>query len=82
MIKHEQKVYLNDEIEKLTGYHRDDFMSNKVTLLDLYHPEEKERVKIQNRRSFTHRKPYKLPVELDMFGLKNMVRIIINNVLD
>ena len=52
------KVYLNDEIEKLTGYQREDFMSNKISLIDLYHPEDIDRVRkkiekaIQNRQSY------------------------------
>lgn len=54
------KVYLNDEIEKLTGYHRDDFMSNKVTLLDLYHPEEKEELRFRIEEALHNRKPYKV----------------------
>ncbi|MCA1965106.1 MAG: PAS domain S-box protein [Flavobacterium sp.] len=54
------KVYLNDEIEKLTGYHRDDFMSNKVSLLDLYHPDEKEELRFRIDEALHNRKPYKV----------------------
>ena len=54
------KVYLNDEIEKLTGYHRDDFMSNKISLLDLYHPEEKEELRLIIDEALQKRKPYKV----------------------
>lgn len=53
------KVYLNDEIEKLTGYHRDDFMSNKISLLDLYHPDEKEELRLIIDEALQKRKPYK-----------------------
>ena len=53
------KVYLNDEIEKLTGYHRDDFMSNKISLLDLYHPDEKEELRLIIDEALHNRKPYK-----------------------
>ena len=34
------KVYLNDEIEKLTGYSKDDFLQNKIYYIDLVHPED------------------------------------------
>ncbi|AWM13393.1 hypothetical protein DI487_05645 [Flavobacterium sediminis] len=36
------KIYLNNEIERLTGYSKEDFLSNKIKLSDLYHPEDKE----------------------------------------
>ena len=54
------KVYLNDEIEQLTGYHRDDFMSNKLSLLDLYHPDEKEKLRFIIDEALHNRKPYKV----------------------
>lgn len=34
------KVYLNDEIEKLTGYPKEDFLQNKIFYIDLVHPED------------------------------------------
>lgn len=34
------KVYLNDEIKKLTGYSKDDFLQNKIYFIDLVHPED------------------------------------------
>jgi len=34
------KVYLNDEIEKLTGYPKEDFLSNKRYYIDLVHPDD------------------------------------------
>ncbi|MFV8347536.1 PAS domain S-box protein [Flavobacterium sp. ZB4P13] len=36
------KIYLNDEIEKLTGYLKSDFLENKLSFLDLLHPEDKK----------------------------------------
>ena len=54
------KVYLNDEIEKLTGYHRDDFMNNKISLLDLYHPDEKKELRFIIEEALQNRKPYKV----------------------
>nr|WP_294935960.1 PAS domain S-box protein [uncultured Flavobacterium sp.] len=38
------KVFLNAEVEKLTGYTREDFFEGRISLFDLYHPEEKEQV--------------------------------------
>jgi PAS domain S-box-containing protein len=34
------KIYLNDEIEKLTGYPKEDFLLNKIFYIDLVHPED------------------------------------------
>ncbi len=48
------KVFVSDEIEKLTGYIKNDFLENKISFLSLIHPEEKEdvlneqKIKIQN----------------------------------
>jgi len=36
------KIYLNDEIEKLTGYPKEDFLQNKIFYIDLVHPDDLE----------------------------------------
>jgi len=38
--EHWTKIYLNDEIEKLTGYSKTDFLENKVYYLDVVHPDD------------------------------------------
>jgi len=38
--EHWTKIYLNDEIEKLTGYSKNDFLENKVFYLDVVHPDD------------------------------------------
>lgn len=38
------KLYINDEVEKLTGYKKSDFLDNKIQYLDLIHHEDKQRV--------------------------------------
>lgn len=58
------KVYLNDEIEKLTGYHRDDFMNNKVSLVDLYHPDEVEAVREKIENALHNKKSYQVTCRL------------------
>ncbi|MCL9808777.1 PAS domain S-box protein [Flavobacterium luminosum] len=35
------KVYLNDEIEKLTGYTKAEFIKGEINILDLVHPDDK-----------------------------------------
>ncbi|MFN3968289.1 PAS domain S-box protein [Flavobacterium sp.] len=39
------KIYLNDEIEKLTGYPKEDFLNNKIFYIDLVHPDDIEIVR-------------------------------------
>ena len=39
------KIYLNDEIEKLTGYPKEDFLQNKIYYINLVHPDDIEIVK-------------------------------------
>ncbi len=52
------KVYLNDSIEVLTGYSKLDFLEQKISLMDLLHPEDKELVIEHQNRNFNEGKPY------------------------
>lgn len=36
------KIYINDKIEKLTGYAKSDFFNTQVSFIDLIHPQDKE----------------------------------------
>lgn len=38
------KIYINEEIEKLTGYPKEDFLSNSLSYIDLIHPDDMDRV--------------------------------------
>jgi PAS domain S-box-containing protein len=38
--KNWSKIYLNDEIEKLTGYPKSEFLENKIFYIDLVHPDD------------------------------------------
>ena len=35
------KIYINDEIEKLTGYPKSEFLNHHLSFIDLIHPEDK-----------------------------------------
>jgi PAS domain S-box-containing protein len=50
------KIYLNDEIEKLTGYAKSDFLENKIHLIDLILPEDIEYVKLKNKIALEEKK--------------------------
>lgn len=45
------KIYINDEIEKLTGYSKTDFLDNKISYIDLIHPEDKERTILEQKEA-------------------------------
>jgi PAS domain S-box-containing protein len=45
------KIYLNDEIENLTGYPKSNFLENKISFLDLIHPEDLLKLTQQNENS-------------------------------
>lgn len=38
--EHWTKIYLNDEIEKLSGYSKEDFINGRIYYLDIVHPED------------------------------------------
>lgn len=38
------KIYLNNEVEKLTGYPKEVFLKNEISYLDIIHPDDKKRV--------------------------------------
>lgn len=58
------KVYLNDEIEKLTGYSKSDFFENRIKLYDLYHPEDKQRALIEISNAVKNKKSFLITCRL------------------
>ena len=44
------KIYINDEIENLTGYSKTAFLENKIYYVDLVHPDDKENVLIAAKK--------------------------------
>ena len=51
------KIYLNDEIEKLTGYPKTDFLDNKIFFIDLIYHEDLEAVILKNKIALDEKKP-------------------------
>jgi len=39
-------IYLNDSIEQLTGYSKEDFLDGPISFIDLYHPEDLKAIPI------------------------------------
>ncbi|HEU4789065.1 MAG TPA: ATP-binding protein, partial [Flavobacterium sp.] len=52
------KIYLNDEIEKLTGYEKSLFLDNKKHLIDLIFPEDLHIVELENKIALEEKKPF------------------------
>jgi len=48
------KLYINDEIENLTGYSKKDFLENKILFIDLIHPEDKIKVINDQKTDLAH----------------------------
>lgn len=44
------KIYINDEIENLTGYSKAEFLKNNIYYVDLIHPDDKENVLITAKK--------------------------------
>lgn len=58
------KIYLNDEIEKLTGYKKDLFLNKKIYLIDLVHEDDREAVLNEARIAISQQKPFHLTYRL------------------
>lgn len=52
------KIYLNNNIEILTGYPKSDFLDNKISFFDLIEEEDKWRIKEAQNQSINNQKPY------------------------
>lgn len=50
------KIYLNDEIEKLTGFAKSDFLENKRCYIDLLHPDDIDQFVVDARALFNAKK--------------------------
>jgi PAS domain S-box-containing protein len=58
------KIYLNDEIEKLTGYKKDLFLNKKLYLIDLVHEDDRETVLNEAHIAVSQQKPFHLTYRL------------------
>ena len=54
--KNATKIYINDQIEKLTGYPKSDFLNNKLSFIDLIHPEDKKRTVLEQQNAIENGK--------------------------
>lgn len=53
-------LYLNDTIEKFTGYSKEDFLSEKINIANLFHPDDKIHIYSQINTALKSHTPYKI----------------------
>lgn len=58
--KDHTKLYLNDEIEKLTGYEKDEFLEKRIVYTNLIHPEDVARTIFESTESLSKFEPFHL----------------------
>jgi PAS domain S-box-containing protein len=54
------KIYINDQVEKLTGYTQEDFLSNSTNYSDLIHPEDRQSVISHIKDALEKHEPFNL----------------------
>jgi len=58
--KDHTKLYLNDEIEKLTGYEKAEFLEKRIVYTDLIHPEDATKTILESTESLSKFEPFHL----------------------
>lgn len=59
------KIYINDEIEKLTGYPKSDFLDNNLSFIDLIVPEDKEQTILEQQNAIENGRPLHLTYRIE-----------------
>lgn len=53
-------LYLNDEVEALTGYAKEDFLTEQISFVDLYHPDDALTIQPQVNQALSEGRPFHL----------------------
>jgi PAS domain S-box-containing protein len=53
-------LYLNDAIEQLTGYSKDDFLSDRISFVDIYHPDDTNQIFAKVEDALSRHAPFHL----------------------
>jgi len=51
-------IYINYEVEKLTGYSRNEFLDAKINFVELYHPDDKKRISAEVQKALNEKKAF------------------------
>lgn len=57
-------VYLNDKVEELTGYKKEKFLSDKLSFVEIYHPDDLQDIYDQVDAALAERRPFHLSYRL------------------
>jgi len=57
-------LYLNDRVTDLTGYSPEDFLENRISFVELYHPDDRATLMAQADRCIASQQPYQLEYRL------------------
>ena len=53
-------LYLNDKVEELTGYPKEDFITDKISFVELYHPDDAPYIQPKVEQAISERRPFHL----------------------
>ncbi|MFA9193452.1 PAS domain S-box protein [Flavobacterium sp. FBOR7N2.3] len=78
------KIYLNDEIEKLTGYPKEDFLEKRIRFKDLIHPEDLEKTLIKSSAKLSRLEPFHISYRIlnkkgEIVWIDEFIDTVVNN---
>ncbi|MCP4643779.1 MAG: PAS domain S-box protein [bacterium] len=53
-------LYLNDAVEPLTGYPKEEFLADRLSFVDLYHPDDTDEIYAEVDRALEEQQPFRL----------------------
>lgn len=53
-------LHLNEEVEALTGYPKGEFLSGRMSFVDLFHPSEEKKIREEVDAAIAEKRPFKL----------------------
>ena len=57
-------IYLNARVEELTGYPASDFLSGKINFSDLYHPNDRDRIRMEIEHAIAAKENFNIEYQL------------------
>ncbi len=57
-------IYLNSRVEELTGYPAYEFLSGKMNFSDLYHPKDRERIRMEIEHAVSNKRNFNIEYRL------------------
>jgi PAS domain S-box-containing protein len=78
------KIYLNDEIEKLTGYPKEDFLEKRIRFKDLIHPDDLEKTLIKSSAKLAKQEAFHLSYRIlnkkgEIVWIDEFIDTVVNN---